>query len=517
MLFNSMSFIFLFLPLTLLIYYALIRLGHRNWVFLFLVGSSLVFYSVWNPPYVFLLMISMAFNYIFGRLIEKTKVKGSAHGWILISGVMANLLLLGYYKYAGFFIENLNALSGTDFTLHRIILPLGISFYTFQQIAYLVDISRGDIKSGRIAHYATFVIFFPQLIAGPIVHYRDMMHQFFDSNLGQFWRSNLLIGLVIFAIGLFKKTVIADSAAGFSSPVFNAVHAGDAITFFDGWRAALCYKIQLYFDFSGYSDMAVGLARMFGLLLPPNFHSPLRAFSIIDYWRRWHMTLQQFIVSYMYQPLAIPLTRSGARRRFGKWTMFVYTVTVPTVIVFLISGLWHGAAWTFVIWGLMHGVFLAVNEFWRMFRRKARRLSPPGALDNTLYFVLTLTSAVIASTMFRAEAPSDAVAIWAAMLKFDQAGAIINILPSGLGELFTKPFAFCLLAGVIIFLFPNTQQLMSRYRPVLYWDTWKSVGPALLQMRWRLNLAWAIWTGFILFAGVVFIFRGQSEFIYFNF
>ena len=518
MLFNSLVFIFLFLPLALAGYYALIRFRQRHRIFLFLVAASLTFYAVWNPPYVLLLILSVLANYGFGRVIERQRNTPPARfkSFALPLGIVVNLIVLGWFKYANFFVDNMNMLGGS-FHLERIILPLAISFYTFQQIAFLIDVARGEVRTGGLWRYATFVIFFPQLIAGPIVHYKDMVPQFFGRNLGRFWTADMTIGMTIFAIGLFKKTVIADSAAFYSSPIYDAVASGQPIGFWAGWTAALTYTVQLYFDFSGYSDMAIGLARMFGIRLPVNFHSPLRAASIVDYWRRWHITLQQFIVSYMYQPMVLPLSRFAANRGFGKWPSFVITVMLPTVALFVIIGLWHGAGWTFVLFGLMHGSYLACNEFWRALRRKARRKTTIPTSSLVLYHALTLIAVVFANVMFRANSPGDAVAIWGGMLQFDQLALLPQILPASVSDLVTKPGLLLVLSGLIIFLCPNTQQIMGRYRPILHWARWKNVAPATLQFQWRPNLFWALYTGGVLFLGLIFILRGQSEFIYFNF
>jgi alginate O-acetyltransferase complex protein AlgI len=516
MLFNSLEFLFLFLPVALIGYYALIYFGLKRWIFLFLVLVSLVFYGVWNPPYTILLIASVAGNYLFALLIEWQRTRNHRLGWSLTLGVCANLAVLGWYKYAGFFVTNVNAVAGTNWTLDHIILPLAISFYTFQQIAFLVDVARDEVHPGGIWRYTTFVIFFPQLIAGPIVHYRDMMPQFFGRNLGRFWRANMVVGLAIFAIGLFKKTVIADTAALFSSPIFNAVHAGDHVGLLAGWRAGMGYTIQLYFDFSGYSDMAVGLARMFGIILPVNFHSPLRARSIIDYWRRWHITLQQFIVSYMYQPLVLPLARSAGRRGYEKWGNFTMSVALPTVVIFIVIGLWHGAAWTFVLFGLMHGIFLATNEFWRVWRRHARH-KRSSAVSIFACHALTLFCVMLANVMFRAQNPSDAVTIWRALFRFDELGRLPEVMPVTAAEWVTKPLLFFVFASALVIFMPNTQQLLGRYRPVLRWERWRTVAPPILHFVWRPTFLWAFWTGIVLFLGVAFTQRGQTEFIYFNF
>jgi alginate O-acetyltransferase complex protein AlgI len=517
MLFNSLPFIFVFLPITLLGYYLLIRAGLARWIFVFLVVASLLFYTVWNPPYLFLLLISMGGNYIFGSWLDARREKGSALAWPTGLGIAFNLAILFYFKYANFFIDNLNLVAGTSYNLERIILPLAISFYTLQQIAFLVDVVRGEIRPSGIWRYATFVIFFPQLIAGPIVHYKEMMPQFFGRQLGRFATANLTIGLTIFAIGLFKKTVLADSAALYASPLYDAAQAGAVIGLLAAWKAAICYTLQLYFDFSGYSDMALGLARMFGIKLPPNFHSPLRAASIIDYWRRWHMTLQQFIVAYMYQPLVIPLTRWGAAKGFGKWQMFTLTTAAPTIVLFLVIGFWHGAAWTFVIFGGMHGIYLSINEWWRMLKRKARKKAKPGIPDMVFYHALTLLCVVVANVVFRAESVEAATRIWAGMVRFGELAQLLAILPTHAAELIIEPFAFIVFCAALIAFFPNTQQIMGRYSPILNWDKWRGVALAPMRMEWRLTVSWAVFMGVVLFLGVAFVSRGQSEFIYFNF
>jgi D-alanyl-lipoteichoic acid acyltransferase DltB (MBOAT superfamily) len=516
-LFNSLPFVFIFLPLTLAGYYLMIRAGLARWVFVFLAAASLVFYAVWNPPYVILLLVSMGGNFLIGNWLDARREAGRGNALAMTLGLVFNVGLLFYFKYANFFVDNLNTAAGTTFNLERILLPLAISFYTLQQIAYLVDVARGEVRPGGLWRYATFVIFFPQLIAGPIVHYKEMMPQFFGRRLGRFAAANLTVGLTIFAIGLFKKAVIADSAALYATPVYDAALAGGTVGLLAAWKAAACYTLQLYFDFSGYSDMALGLARMFGIKLPPNFHSPLRAASIIEYWRRWHMTLQQFIVAYMHQPLVVPLTRWGAERGYGKWQMYTLTTAGPTVILFLVIGFWHGAAWTFVIFGLMHGVYLSVNEFWRMWRRKARKKAPPKLPDMIFYHALTLICVAAANVVFRAESVASAVAIWTGMVRLSDLGQLPQILPANAVEMITEPLLFVLVCAALIGFFPNTQQIMGRYTPILNWHRWKHVAPPAVRLTWRPSLPWAIYTGVVLFLGVAFISRGQTEFIYFNF
>lgn len=517
MLFNSYSFLFLFLPLTVIGYYGLIAMGLRRRVLAYLVVASLVFYSVWNPAYTLLLIASMLGNYLCGLAMERHQGKPSQKSTLAI-GIVLNLLVLGWFKYVNFFVDNINIVAGTGWTLERILLPLAISFYTIQQIAYLVDVSRGEVRSGGLARYATFVIFFPQLIAGPIVHYKEMMPQFFGRRLGRFGSSSITIGLTIFSIGLFKKAVIADSAALYATPIFTAAHAGEDIGLLAAWTAAITYTIQLYFDFSGYSDMAVGLARLFGVRLPPNFHSPLRATSIIEYWRRWHITLQHFIVSYMYQPLALRLTRWSAERRLGKWSDFICTVALPTFGIFVVVGFWHGAAWTFVVFGAMHGAYLGINEFWRRrWRKQRRKTGGPGPWATGGYRLVTLIAVALANVVFRAPDLASAVRIWTGMFRFDLIEEIGQLLPTNAAELVTKPFAFTLICVFVIACLPNTQQLMSRYGPVYDWAKWKSAAPPMISLSWRPTLPWALAMTLITFFAIAFVSRGQSEFIYFNF
>ena len=517
MLFNSLSFLLVFLPLALAGYYLLLRLGLQRGIFAFVVFVSLIFYALGNLHFLPLLLVSMAVNYLIGNRILAGRRAGRPTGSWVGLGVAANVAVLGWYKYATFVVDNVNMLTGSGWVLDSILLPLAISFYTFQQISYLVDVSRGEADPNGFWRYATFVIFFPKLITGPIVRYRNTVPQFLDRHIGFAVLPNLTIGLMLFSIGLFKKTVIADSAALHASPVFDAAAAGTPVGLLAGWTAAVMYTFQLYFDFSGYCDMAIGIARMFGIKLPPNFHSPLKAASIIDYWRRWHMTLQQFIVSYMFQPVAVPLTRWAAGAGLGKWPVFAVTTALPTVVVFVVIGFWHGAAWTFGVFGLMHGIYLAVNELWRALKRKARKKVKPGLGDMIFYHVLTLFCVAAANVMFRAEAVGDALAVWGAMLRLSELGQLPQILPATPAELITEPFALALACTALVALFPNAQQLLARYEPVFDWARWRNVAPPAIRLSWRPTLPWAVATGFVLFFGMAFISRGQVDFIYFNF
>ena len=349
MLFNSYIFIFAFLPITFFIYFYLNNKRLTEASKGFLVFSSLFFYSWWNIVYLPLIVASMLFNYVLGRQLTKVidnnhKVKKT----LLIVGIVANLALLGYFKYADFFIANLNIVLNSNMPLMHLALPLAISFFTFQQIAYLVDSYRGETHEYDFLNYAVFVAFFPQLIAGPIVHHKEMMPQFANIRNKVKNYHNITLGLFIFSIGLFKKVVIADTFAIWAT---NGFDVAEKLNLIEAWVTSLSYTFQLYFDFSGYTDMAIGTALLFNIKLPINFNSPYKATSIQDFWRRWHITLSRFLKDYVYIPL-------GGNRKGETRT---YTNLFAT---FLLGGIWHGAGWTFVFWGALHGVALVINRVW---------------------------------------------------------------------------------------------------------------------------------------------------------
>src|ERR1700738_4595310 len=348
MLFNSYLFIFLFLPIALIGYFALGRLGNLAPV-IWLAPASPVFYSVSNWQVVLLLLASVAFNYCIGLLLISKPLRAIPRFAVLTIGVAGDLLVLGYFKYAGFLAANFNAIFSTGFTVN-VLLPVGISFYTFTQIAFLVDAYRGNVARYALPHYALFVTYFPHLIAGPILHHKDMIPQFERAALRRPDPHLILCGLIIFGVGLFKKTCLADGI----QPLVSLAFGPNVPTFDQAWIGALAYTFQLYFDFSGYSDMAIGISLMFGIFLPVNFNSPYKAASIVEFWRRWHMTLSQFLRDYLYIPLGG--NRRGLALRY-----------VNLMITMLLGGLWHGAAWTFVIWGALHGAYLCVNHAWNRF------------------------------------------------------------------------------------------------------------------------------------------------------
>jgi len=525
-LFNSYEFIFAFLPITLMLFF-LVSKYNKEKALGVLVLASLFFYGWWKVEYLFLIILSMLFNYVIGQLISKRSDQQSASKPILILGITFNLGLLGYYKYANFFVDNVAALTGIDWQIETIFLPLAISFFTFQQIAYLVDAFKGITKEYRFIHYALFVTFFPQLIAGPIVHHKEMLPQFMQNEKIKASLENILIGLMIFSIGLFKKAVLADGVAVYATPVFNMAQAGQEIGFFESWGGALAYTCQLYFDFSGYSDMAIGAARMFGIKLPLNFHSPYKALSISDFWRRWHMTLSRFLRDYVY--IALGGNKKGKVRRYTN-----------LLITMLLGGLWHGAGWTFVMWGFLHGMYLVINHAWGFMVKK---LSIQKYLDNALWrtcsWTLTFLAVVVGWVFFRAESFDAALLMLHAM-----SGGTYVAIPNGIaihlgpltdilqnaGVAFTygggRVFVMTYLwVGILLFaaiVFPNTQQIMRHYKPA-YHFIYDASEPVLVhlkslnsRMTFQLNIGWLVIMSFTTTAGILALSQ-ISEFLYFQF
>ncbi|MDY0116080.1 MAG: MBOAT family protein, partial [Sulfurimonadaceae bacterium] len=393
MLFNSYEFIFIFLPITFFIYFYLNHKRLTEAAKGFLVFASLFFYSWWNIAYLPLILISMLFNYMIGNSLsrhdhnKKTFSKKS----ILIFGISANLALLGYFKYADFFITNFNILTGVDASLLNLLLPLAISFFTFQQIAYLVDSYRSETKEYDFLNYALFVTFFPQLIAGPIVHHKEMMPQFANVRNKVKNYHNIALGLFIFSIGLFKKVVIADTFAVWATAGFDTA---TTLNLFEAWATSLSYTFQLYFDFSGYTDMAIGIALLFNIKLPINFNSPYKARNIQDFWRRWHITLSRFLRDYVYIPLGG--NRKGEFRTYSN-----------LLATFIIGGLWHGAGWTFIFWGFLHGVALMIHRAWSKLGFK---------MWTWLAWLITFNFINIAWVFFRAKEWEDAVKVLSGMV-----------------------------------------------------------------------------------------------------
>jgi alginate O-acetyltransferase complex protein AlgI len=520
-LFNSFIFIFFFLPVALVGFYAMRRLG-RTWAMGFLTLASLGFYAWWLPSMTWILLVSIGANFVLGHYIQKYReTRTSLAKTILVVGLAGDLGALLYFKYTMFILENVKLVSGADWVVPHILMPLGISFFTFQKIAYLVDCFRGEAKNTTFSEFALFASFFPQLISGPIVHHKEIIPQFRNEVFGRLQGSNILPGLAIFSIGLFKKTVFADSIASYFIPMYKAAAAGGHVDPLSGWLIAVGWTMQVYFDFSGYSDMAIGLARMFGVRLPLNFHSPLRAASVIDYWRRWHMSLQRFILAYVFQPLALPLNRLAVRRKIRGWPGFWLTVVTPSFITFFLLGVWHGAGWGYVVYGLLNGAYVSINEAFReLMRRRKRALQKAGkpvpAERRTTrigYHIITLACVFTGNMFFRAESLHDGVEIFKGMWGFN--GLALN---PALKPFFEPTFLGLLAAGaLIVALLPNTQQIMRNYRPAVNWRLWTTVGIPPIVWRWRPTWPKLLFVAVALFVGVEFIQRGAEIFVYFNF
>lgn len=490
MLFNSYEFLLLFLPFALFGFY-LTRHHYGNIkARAFLVVISLCFYGYWSLSFLGILIVSMLFNYYIGILLGRQVTHPKL---ILFFGISVDLALLGYFKYTKFVLDNANLLFSTDWQIWPIVLPLGISFFTFQQISYRMECYLGHRRDDSFLDYCTCVTFFPHLIAGPIVRYEELMPQFESNNRGlkRKFGDNFSPGFALFAIGLFKKVIIADSLAEYVSPLFLAatqsVPGGD-----ESWGAGLGYTLQLYFDFSGYCDMAIGLAYMFGITFPANFDSPYKATSIIDFWRRWHITLSRFLRDYVYVPL-------GGNR---KGQLYRYRNLMITMVL---GGIWHGAGWTFFIWGTIHGLLLVLNHVWRQLTKNWRT-----RLEHSVAYVgisrgLTFILVVLAWVPFRAVDFSTALNIWEGMfslpfelvMKFDQRIAL---------------FSWIGVTLVMAWTLPNSMQIFSKHLNFI--DTVPQ--ESWFVFYWRQNRAWACYIGILFLLSFVSLSK-VSEFLYFQF
>lgn len=406
MIFSSWQFILFFLPTVFFVYF---WLNHRRLIIagkVWLVATSLVFYAYWDVKYLPLILASIFVNFAIGTglaqahrqaLGEPRKARRGVNRQVVLTlGIAANLLLLGYYKYSDFLLDNVNVLFGTSYPLPHIMLPLAISFFTFTQIVYLVDSYRGETAEYDLLNYSLFVTFFPHLIAGPIVHHRQIMPQFASRWTLVRRYPNILKALFIFAIGFFKKAVIADSFAVWATAGFDG---GQTLGFFAAWATSLSYTFQLYFDFSGYCDMAIGASLLFNIWLPINFNSPYKALDIQDFWRRWHITLSSFLRDYLYIPLG--------GNRHGE-----YRTYLNLFVTFVLGGLWHGATWMFVIWGALHGCALAIHRLWKGFGRP---------LPAALAWLLTFAFVNVAWVFFRARTLADAQRVLLGMIDWRSA------------------------------------------------------------------------------------------------
>ena len=488
MLFNSYAFMLVYVPVVLIGFVMLTRTGMNRAAVAFLSLASLAFYAYWDYRYVTLLLASILFNYVVGRAITRSPSDARSRRALLVLGLAGDLALLGFFKYAGFFVQTLEGATGAGLTVPQIVLPLGISFFTFTQIEYLVDAFRGNAEEYGLIEYSLFVTFFPHLIAGPILCHSDVIPQFRNAEKLRWVDESFALGFAFFALGLFKKTGIADNLSSWVGVVFS--QPGD-LSVIDSWAGALAYTFQLYFDFSGYSDMAVGLALMVGVTIPFNFDSPYKSQSIAEFWRRWHMTLSNFLRDYLYFPLG------GSR--CGSWRR-----TSNLMITMLLGGLWHGAGWTYVVWGGWHGALLSLNHWWR--KRAGAAMAPWAG------WLLTFTATVLGWVVFRAASLPDARTYLSAMfggngvalppafesrlgwltefgVRFTDLAAL-PVAPSGAAKL----IGLGVLTAVVV-LAPNTQEIVSRMTP---------------RPRWLVFIGVVFCAAFLMSGGV-------SEFLYFQF
>jgi alginate O-acetyltransferase complex protein AlgI len=481
-LFNSYEFIFIFLPIVLIGYFFVLKRASLHMKMIWLVAASLFFYGYWTPKYLYLIISSIIINFGFSKLMLRFE---NHKKLLLILGIIFNVSLLGYYKYTNFFIDNLNYLIDNDIILQQIILPLGISFFTFQQIAFIIDSYKGETKNYRFFEYCLFVTFFPQLIAGPIVHHKEMMPQFEEKDNARLHARNFALGTYIFILGLAKKVLIADNFATVANMGYGAERA---LSFFESWITSLSYTMQLYFDFSGYCDMAIGAALLFNIKLPLNFNSPYKALNIQDFWRRWHMTLNRFLTQYIYFPLG------GSQ--VGK-----YRTYFNIFVIFFISGIWHGAGWTFVLWGILHGVASMIYRAW-----KTTNLSLP----KWAAWLVTFLFVNAAWVFFRSETLSKAFSILKGMVGLNGieypsiANAINKILPFTIGInvelLYTSPaivkhlIVLLVCLGIVVFA-KNSMERMNEF---------------------NMNMGKVIVLSIITAASILSLSK-VSEFLYFNF
>ena len=485
MLFNSYEFIFFFLPITFFIYFYLNTKKLTEASKAFLVLASLFFYSWWNIAYLPLILVSMLFNYSVGRELARHRENRRTYSarTLLFGGIAFNLALLGYFKYSDFFIINVNRVMHSEIPLLHLALPLAISFYTFQQIAYLVDSYRNETKEYDFLNYAVFVTFFPQLIAGPIVHHAEMMPQFAQAKNKIKNYHNIALGLFVFSIGLFKKVVIADTFAIWATQGFDVAKE---LNMLEAWVTSLSYTFQLYFDFSGYTDMAIGIALLFNIKIPMNFFSPYKATSIQDFWRRWHITLSRFLKDYVYIPLG------GNRKKEIRTYANLFTT-------FLLGGIWHGAGWTFVLWGALHGAALVIHRVWQKLGLK---------MPTLLAWFITFNFINITWVFFRATNFNSALKVLhgmfmgsliipASITQYIESFKDIGLTLGQWSKLYSHdPYLGLWLIGalIVVLLFPNSMQFKEKFKP---------------------NFVYMTLT--VLFFLSIFMLYRKSEFIYFNF
>ena len=546
MLFNSYIFIFLFLPLVAAGFAALQRIGTHRDPLSWLVASSVFFYGFHSPTNILIIAPLLLFNFAAARKLQRAvTADAKVCDLMLYAGIAVNVLALAYFKYKNVLLDATNSAFGTHFAAAPLPLPLGISFITFQMIAFLCDVRAGRVKEVTPLDFSLFAFFFPRLIAGPIVRYGEVMPQFAERR-GQFSAADAAVGISLFSIGLFKKVILADGVAEYASPAFSAAASGEAVTLLAAWAGALGYTLQLYFDFSGYSDMALGSARLLGIRLPLNFNSPLKARSIVEFWSRWHVTLTRFLTDYIYTPVTLHLARRRlaagravlAGRRSSPAAIGVL-IAVPTMLTMAVSGLWHGTGLQFLAWGLLHGALLTVNQAWRLLRpRFWRDQASYERVMGPIGFGLTFTAVVFAMVLFRASSIGSAAVLFKGMVGGNGV-ALPHIVLARLGPLggwlldhgvrydwtagseFVFGYLWIAALLAIVWLLPNSLELLERDEPAPGIRQRTGVGrpaelwglaPAFARMSW----VSAVFIATLSVAGVFGLGR-VSEFVYWQF
>ncbi len=508
MVFSSFQFVLVFLPIIYAGFLIANRLGGWNWSINFLVAASFAFYGLFGLNLLFILVSSVAVNFFIARaIVSKSDERDEAFKYMLI-GIAGNLLSLVYLKYTNFLIDIFNVVPGIGGGLSHIQLinSIGVSFFTFIQIGYLIDAYNGQLVRHDFARYALFSAFFPCVTAGPLVMQKDFIQQLENPTIKAFDLRRLAVGLTVFGIGLFKKVVLADSIAPYADSVFNGTVAGGAVDTVTAWMGTLSYTLQLYFDFSGYSDMAIGLGLIFGIKLPLNFNSPFKTTNISDFWRNWHMTMTRFFTNYIYTALAMNGMRRAMSKQATRVQKFILTAAVPSVVTFLIAGVWHGAGLNFVVYGLLHGIAIASYLAWREFSGRK--------LPSVIAWLLTMSVVWTGLVIFRAPDMSTATTILSSMWNPLAHLDAVN-LQLFAGYEFDRALSLIIILGAITLLLPNSQQILH-----LDWPT-SDVKPQTSELdagllAWRPKLSSAFVTALTYAIALTSIGSGTS-FLYYNF
>ena len=504
MIFNSWQFILAFLPLTFAAFVVVQKYMGWSAAYVVLGLASLVFYGHFSPLLLGILSVSVVSNYVIGNVLIRSAASGRPARVLLIGAIVGNLAALAYFKYSNFLIDIANQFAGSGISRLDIILPIGISFYTFIQIGYLVEANSGRVKNQPFAHYLTFATFFPCVTAGPLLMQREFFSQLEDRKDEAFDSRRIAMGVAMFSMGLFKKVVFADSLAPHADAAFNAVAAGQSIEMAAAWTAALTYTFQLYFDFSGYTDMALGLGAIFGILLPLNFNSPFKATSISDFWQRWHMTMTRFFTTFVFTPMSMNGMRRSMANGHGPLRRFVLSGMWPIVVTMFVAGVWHGAGWVFVIYGLVHGIAIAINNFWKQFGF----FKIPAVAG----WAMTMSIVICGLVIFRSADVPTALAILSAMWAVPMAAPQISAGMVEIGG--TELMLMLALFSVIVLLLPNTQEILSGEKT--HTEAKQDPDASRSLVSWRPNAGWAFATATALVIAVASI-GSDSSFLYYQF